>query len=73
MTIAKPRQRQTDAFVAAAPDAKAGRWQRGAKTQFTVSMAPELLERIDAIADRLHLSRSALLTVWTNERLERET
>ncbi len=72
MTIAKPREQRADAFVAAAPDAKATRWQRGKKTQFTFSIAPELLERIDAIAHRKHLSRAALLTVWINDRLEQE-
>jgi hypothetical protein len=72
MTIAKPRARQADAFVAAAPDSRAGRWQRGSRTQLTLSIAPELLERVDEIAHRKHLSRSALLTVWINDRLEHE-
>jgi hypothetical protein len=76
MAITKPRPRQVpdagESFIAKAPDAKPARWQRGNKTQFTFSIAPELLERIDEIAHRKHLSRAALLTVWINDRLEQE-
>ncbi len=77
MTITKPRAKSApdvgETFIAKAPDAKSGaRWQRGKKTQFTFSIAPELLERVDEIAHRKHLSRAALLTVWINDRLEQE-
>ena len=54
------------------PDAKPARWQRGNKTQITLSISPELLEQVDAVAHRRHLSRAALLTVWINDRLEQE-
>ena len=77
MPITKPQARPTsddgDRFINKAPDAKPARWQRGNKTQFTFSIAPELLERIDAIAQRKHLSRAALLTVWINDRLDQES
>ena len=43
-----------------------------AETQFTFSIAPELLDRVDEIAHRKHVSRSALLTMWINDRLEHE-
>ena len=60
-------------FIEQAPDAKpAARWQRGAKTQVTWSLDPELLERLDAVARRRYLSRAALLTVWVQEALERD-
>jgi hypothetical protein len=77
MTIAKPHSRPSaqdteKSFVVGAPDAKATRWQRGNKTQITLSIAPELLEQVDAVASRRHLSRAALLTVWINDRLEQE-
>lgn len=76
MAITKPRPPSApdagDAFIGKAPDAKPARWQRGTKTQFTFSIAPELLERIDEIARRQHLSRAALLTVWINDRLKQE-
>lgn len=63
-----------EAFIAKAPDAAkpASRWQRGTRTQITLSIAPELLEQVDAVAHREHLSRASLLTVWINDRLKRE-
>ena len=77
MTIAKPPRARSagttaeEAFVASAPDAiKPARWQRGRKTQVTVSISPELLNEVDAAAEREHLSRSGLLTVWINNRLK---
>ncbi len=61
------------AFIESAPDAKpVARWQRGAKTQVTWSLDPELLERIDAVARKRYLSRAALLTTWVREGLERD-
>jgi hypothetical protein len=77
MTIAKPRSQPSSkntesSFIAGAPDAKPSRWQRGNKTQITLSISPELLEQVDAVAHRRHLSRAALLTVWINDRLEQE-
>jgi hypothetical protein len=77
MTIAKPPRSRPGAmtensFVAAAPDAKATRWQRGNRTQITLSIAPELLEQVDILARAQHLSRAALLTVWINDRLKIE-
>ncbi len=50
----------------------AARWQRGSERRITLSLAPEILERIDNIAHRKHLSRAALLTEWINERLQQE-
>lgn len=61
------------AFIDQAPDTKpATRWQRGAKTQVTWSLDPELLDRLDTVARKRYLSRAALLTVWVREALERE-
>ena len=73
MTIAKRRVPPAADFVSGAPDAKAGRWQRGTKTQITLSIAPELLERIDDVARRKYVSRAALVAMWLNDRLEQET
>jgi hypothetical protein len=75
MAITKPAAKQPDpgaAFIGGAPDAKRERWQRGNKTQITLSIAPELLDRVDEIAHRKHLSRAALLTVWINDQLEHD-
>jgi hypothetical protein len=35
-------------------------WVRGNRAQITLSIAPELLRQVDAIAQREHLSRAAL-------------
>jgi hypothetical protein len=48
------------------------RWVRGNRTQITVSIAPDLLRQVDAIAQRKHLSRAALLTVWLGERVQQD-
>jgi hypothetical protein len=54
-----------ESFIAKAPDAvKPGRWQRGNKTQITLSIAPELLERLDEVARRKYVSRAALVAMW---------
>jgi hypothetical protein len=62
-----------DQFIAGAPDARPARWQRGTKTQITFTIAPALVDKLDAAADRRHVSRSALMTMWLVERLEQET
>lgn len=50
----------------------AARWVRGNRTQITLSIAPELLAQVDAIAQRKHLSRAALMTVWLGEKVEQD-
>lgn len=74
MTIAKPRNRPVSeaSFISGAPDAKTTRWQRGNKTQITLSISPELLAEVDEFAQRKHLSRAALLTVWITDRIAQE-
>jgi hypothetical protein len=75
MAIVKRSSRQADpseSFIAGAPDARRQRWQKGNKTQITFTVAPELVDQLDAIASRRHVSRSALMTMWLVERLERE-
>ncbi len=52
--------------------APTGRWVRGNRTQITLSIAPELLAQVDAIAQRKHLSRAALMTVWLGEKVEQD-
>ncbi len=76
MAITKPHVRPApdaeEAFIAKAPDGKPPRWQRGNKTQITLSIAPELLQRIDEAAQRKYVSRAALVAMWLNDRLEQE-
>jgi hypothetical protein len=62
-----------DQFIAGAPDSKpAARWQRGSKTQITFTIAPALVDQLDAAASRRHVSRSALMTMWLVDRLAQE-
>lgn len=49
-----------------------GRFIKGNRTQVALSIEPSLLQEIDALAKRRHVSRSALLTMWASERLEEE-
>ncbi len=72
MAITKPAKGAAEAFIEAAPDARPARWQRGNRTQVTISLAPELLDQLDQIAARKHLNRSAMLTVLIGEALARE-
>lgn len=77
MAITKPHTKPTpdagEAFIAKAADGKPGRWQRGSRTQITLSIAPELLDRIDQVARRKYVSRAALVAMWLNDRLQQET
>jgi hypothetical protein len=69
----KAAARAAERFISGAEGGDhAVRWVRGNRTQITLSIAPELLRRVDAIAQRKHLSRAALLTVWLGEKVEQE-
>jgi len=68
---AKPAD--ADRFIEGAPHAKPARWRRGNKTQITFTIAPALVEKLDAAAERRHVSRSALMTMWLVERLAQES
>jgi hypothetical protein len=75
MAIVKRAGSKADAgerFIDGAPDARRQRWQKGTKTQITFTVAPELVDQLDAVASRRHVSRSALMTMWLVERLEHE-
>jgi hypothetical protein len=68
-----PSADAAEKFIAKAEGGEhAVRWVRGNRTQVTLSIAPELLRQVDAIAQREHLSRAALLTVWINEQIRRD-
>jgi hypothetical protein len=74
MAITKPLKPEDKGagFIAKAADTRPERWQRGNKTQITLSIAPDLLAQVDDAARRRHLSRAALLTVWIGDALQRE-
>jgi hypothetical protein len=72
MTIAKPRARvgaNETSFVAGAPDARTKRWQRGNKTQITLSISPELLDLLDLRAKQHHVSRAAMVAIMLHDKL----
>lgn len=61
-----------EAFIAKAEGGKPARWQRGNRTQITLSIAPRLLERLDAVAEERDISRAALIALWLREKLDQE-
>ena len=44
----------------------------GNRTQITLSIAPRLLERLDAVARERETSRAALIALWLREKLDEE-
>jgi hypothetical protein len=59
-----------DAFIGKAPDARKG-VIRGRKEQITLTIAPELLAKVDEIAGRMGQSRAALINRAIYELAER--
>lgn len=86
MIVSKPPKpvepaatKAADAFIDGAPDAApanrkgTGRGVKvGKKEQIPVIMAPDLLERLDAVAAKLSMSRSATITLAVNQFLKSE-
>ena len=75
MAIVKRVGRKADPgqrFIAGAPDSRRQRWQKGNKTQITFTVAPAVVDQLDAVCERMHVSRSALMTMWLVERLAKE-
>lgn len=65
MAITKPvKPKTTDSFISGAPDAKpAGGVRRGTKQQITLTIAPDLLAKVDEMAERMGQSRAALINL----------
>jgi hypothetical protein len=67
MAITRPvRPKSTEAFISGAPDAGAsvrkGVW-RGKKEQITLTIAPDMLTRVDTLAQRMGQSRAAVINM----------
>lgn len=71
MTITKPKRNSTvntasvEAFIAGAPDAipfKKG-VKKGKKEQISLTISPNLLAQVDALAERLGQSRAAVINM----------
>ena len=67
MAITKPVKPKTpESFISGAPDAasaRAGGVRRGTKQQITLTIAPELLAKVDELAQRMGQSRAALINL----------
>lgn len=74
MAITKPaRPRTPEGFIAAAPDAAGAKGVgRGTKRQITLTIAPELLAKVDALAARMGQSRAALINLAIYRTVEAE-
>lgn len=77
MTITKPKKKIED-FIAAAPDSAAVSQEprspkyvrKGKKLQITLTIAQSLLEQVDELADRLSLSRAAVINLAIHQGME---
>ena len=64
MAITKPKPKTPDDFVSGAPDAPARKGvRRGKKEQITLTLSPEMLEKVDALAKRMGQSRAAIINL----------
>jgi Ribbon-helix-helix protein, copG family len=73
MAITRPKPKTPDEFVAAAPDAPAKKGvRRGKREQITLTLAPELLEKVDALAKRMGQSRAATINLAIFRLIEAE-
>ncbi len=68
--INKPKSKTPETFVAAAPDATKG-VMKGRKRQITLTIAPGLLAKIDALAVELGQSRAGLVNLALRQAVER--
>ena len=79
MAIIKPKAKpaaqadKADAFIAAAPDAApaARGVRKGSKQQISLTIAPQLLARVDELAARLGQSRAAVINLAIVQAVER--
>jgi hypothetical protein len=63
--------KNVDAFIGGAPDAARKGVIRGKREQITLTIAPELLAKVDALANRMGQSRAALINRAIYELAER--
>jgi hypothetical protein len=71
------RQCKVDAFTAAAPDARPHRKLRGRKAPLALTLPPDLIDAVDAIAVEEDRSRAKMIEIvlrrWVQEHAARKT
>ncbi len=73
MAITKPvKPKSVDAFISGAPDATRKGVMKGNKEQISLTLAPEMLVRVDALAQRMGQSRAAVINLAIFRLLEAE-
>jgi hypothetical protein len=73
MAITRPKPKTPDEFVAAAPDAPTRKGvKRGRKEQITLTLAPDMLVKVDALAARMGQSRAAVINLAIFRLIEAE-
>jgi hypothetical protein len=71
MAITQPSKRsKSDAFVAAAPDAKSAPKLRGKRQPLTFTLPPELIAGIDALAAEDKRSRANMIEIILGQYLD---
>jgi hypothetical protein len=68
MAITRPaRPKSTEDFISGAPDAAASKVRkgvtRGKKEQITLTIAPDMLTKVDTLAERMGQSRAAVINM----------
>lgn len=64
MAITKPKPKTPDEFIDSAPDALGRKGvKRGKKEQITLTLSPDLLEKVDVLARRMGQSRAAMINL----------
>jgi hypothetical protein len=64
MAITKAvKPKTTESFISGAPDAKPAGGRKGTKQQITLTIAPDLLAKVDEMAERMGQSRAALINL----------
>jgi ribbon-helix-helix CopG family protein len=73
MAITKPKPKTPDEFVAGAPDAPARKGvRRGKKEQITLTLSPDMREKVDSLARRMGQSRAAVINLAIFRLIEAE-
>lgn len=67
------KKSKVDAFTAGAPDAKPARKLRGRRAPLTLTLPPDLIEAVDAIAAGEERSRAKMIELMLRAGVEQRT